>query len=212
MAILAVALVKRIEPEEIARAAYAVELYEVAFEMAVDDGALDATQKIFLEHLLSLLGMTDVGNVFLVHGVEVAALYPAAGESGLYDSLFHHLVGVDDETVGVGDVAAEQYAGHALAGTVLDTVARIYDETTLVLKDSDGPLLAAHVEYDFLFHVARGELFLAVYFHFAAALAELVGGDVENGGVVADMVRGISAGSHYAGNLDFRHIPEEISC
>ena len=58
-----------------------------------------------------------------MHRVEIAALDPGFGHPGLLHALGDHLVGVDYQTVGRRDVAADEYAGEALAGTVLDAVA-----------------------------------------------------------------------------------------
>ncbi len=208
MAILAVPFVKRVEPKEERRAVDTVELDEVPFEMTVDDGTGYASEKIFLKHFLCLLGMTDIGHILLVHGVEIAALDPAAAETGLDHRVFDNLVGIDNEAFGVGDVAADKDAGHALAGAVFDTVARVDDEVAvilLLLKDGDGPLLAAHVENDGFGYFARAELLLAVDLDLAAAFAQLLGGDVEDGGIVADVVGRIGTGSHDAGYFDFSH-------
>ena len=208
VAILAVSLVKGVEPEEERRALDAVELDEVADEVAVDDRALDAAQEVLLEHLLGLLGMAHVADVLLVHRVEVAALYPALCEAGLDHLLLDDLVGVDHEALGIGDVAAYQDACHALAGTILDAIARVDDQRAgvlLLLEDLDGALLAAHVEYDVFVDFSGHELFLAVDLDLAAALAQVLGGDVEDGGVVAYVVGRIGSGSHDAGNFYLSH-------
>ena len=123
--------------------------------------------------------------------MEVAALDPAAGDAGLDEVVFYGLVGVYHETVGVWYVAAEEDAGHAFAGAVLDAVARVYYQRAGVLallQQVDRAQLAAHVDDDVLGDGARVELLFAVNVDFAAAFAQLLGGDVENGGVVAYMV------------------------
>ena len=82
---------------------HAVEFHLIAVEMAVDHCALDATEEVFLQHFLSLLGVAHIGDVLLVHGVEVATLDP-----GLLHAYSLHLsgdglVGAHHEALGVGD-------------------------------------------------------------------------------------------------------------
>ena len=121
----------------------------------------------------------------------VGAFYPATGKSGLDKAVLDHLVGVDDEAFGIWHTRAEKNTGHALADAVLDAVARVYDQGAGVLEALealDRAELAAHVDDDVLGHTRRCELLLGVYVDLAAALAELVGHQIEDGGVVADMI------------------------
>ena len=66
-------------------------------------------------------------------------------------------------------------------------------------------MFATHIDDYVFLDFAGDELFFAVDLHLASALAQLLGCQVEDGGVVADMVRAVGAGSHDTGNLDFSH-------
>ncbi len=176
--------------------------------MAVYHGAAYASQEVFLKHFLSLLGVTHIAHVFFVHGVEIASLYPAGGESGFLYGVLHGLVGVHHKALGVRDSVAQEDACHSLAGAVLDSVARVYHQGSVVLELLQAcyrALLAAHIDYYAFFHASGVELFLRIGVHFVAALAQLVGHDIEYGCVVAYVVGGVCAGSHYSGYLYFSH-------
>ena len=209
VAVFAVAFVERIEPVEIARAPDAVEFHEVADKVAVDDGAGYASQKILLKHFLGLFGMAHVRDILLVHGVKVTSLNPAGRKSGLFQLGGDGLVGVDHQAFGVGDVVSHKYARHALAGTVLDAEAGVDDKAPFLferLKLLDRTLLATHIDDDWLADFVVVELIFRVDRHLAAAFAQLVDNGVEDGRVIAYMIGGICAGSHYGRDFLFCHI------
>ncbi len=144
-----------------------------------------------------------------MHGVEVAAFDPAIVDARLFQAVDDSFVGVDDDTVGVWDIVAEQDAGHAFARAVFNAVAGIDNDAAVVfqlLQSFDGRLLAAHVEDDAFLYKPFVELVFAVNVYCTAAFAQLVGSCVEYGGVVSDVVWRIGAGSHDSGNYDFRHV------
>ena len=95
-------------------------------------------------------------------------------------------------TLRIGDVATQEYAGHAFACAVFDAVARVDDKGAFVFKFlqySYRTLFAAHVDDDVFGDGTGGKLFFGIDAHLAAAFAQLFSGDIEDGGVVADMVR-----------------------
>lgn len=152
--------------------------------------------------------MTGIADIFAVLGVHVGALDPAVGKSGRGELALDNLVGIRHDGFGHGYRRAAQYARHALALAVLDAVARVDDQVAVVLallEQGYGARLAAHVEYDVLGDFAAHKLLLGVYVDCAAALAQLVGGVVEYGGVVADMVGREIRRPHDAGYFDFCH-------
>ena len=176
--------------------------------MDVDDGAGDAAVEVLLQHLLCLLGVTDIAHVLLVHGMEVASLDPAGLEASLLELRLDVLVGVDDEALGIRNTVAQQDARHALAGTVLDTVARVHHQLAGVFKLlqlGDAGALAAHGEDDRLLNVLLVELLLAIDVDLATALAQLLGHEVKNSGVVTDVVGRICPCAHHARNSDICH-------
>ncbi len=123
VAIFGVAFVERIEPEEERCALHAIEFNQVAYEMSVDDGTLYTAEKVLLKYFLCFLGMAHIAYILFVHGMEVAAFYPALAERGILQCTLHTLVGVYDKALGVWDIAPYEYAGHAFACAVLDAVA-----------------------------------------------------------------------------------------
>ena len=54
-------------------------------------------------------------------------------------------------------------------------------------------------------HPRRYELFFAIDIKFATTFTQLIGNNVENRGVVADVIWRKCSGSHYAGNFDISH-------
>ena len=129
----------------------AVELDEVAYEVTVDDGSRNAAVEVFLQHFLSFFGMAHVAHVFLVHGVEVAALDPAIVDTGFFQFVDDGFVGVDNDAVGIRDVVANKDACHTLARTVLNAVSGVDDDSSFIfhfLEQVDGFLFAAHVQND----------------------------------------------------------------
>lgn len=187
----------------------AVELQQLAFYVAVDDGALDAAEEEFLKNLLGLLGMAGEAHVLAVLCVRLAALDPARTYLGGGQGVAYAFVGADDETLRMRDARAHEDACHALAYAVLDAVSRVDDQVTgifALLKHGYGAVLSAHVEDDVLAVGGSGaELLFTVYVHFAAALAELVGDVVEDCGVVAYMIRRECTCAHYPRYFDFSH-------
>ena len=140
--------------------------------------------------------------------MEVAALYPGAIHLRGHHAVFDNFVGVDDKAVGVRDIAAEQNTRHALARAVLDAISAVDDQRAGVfelLKEHHRAVFATHIDDYVFLDFAGDELLFAVDLHLASALAQLLGCQVEDGGVVADMVRAVGAGSHDTGNLDFSH-------
>ncbi len=208
MAVFRVTGIERIEPKEKRSILNAVKLYEVAFEMTVYYSPFYAAQEILLKHFLCFLGVAYVAYVLLVHGVEVAAFYPASGEIAFFQCGGHPLVRIHDKAFRIRYARAYKNTGHALAGAVLYAVARVYDKRTLVLaflQQVYGFHFAAHVDYDILFDLACYELLLAVDAYYAPALAQLVGGGVEYGRVVSYMIGRVCSGSHDAGDFYICH-------
>ncbi len=148
-----------------------------------------------------------------MHGVRLGLLYPAGTHAGAVEAFPYGLVGIHYYAFGVGYVGAEEYAGHTLAGAVLDTVAGVYDEGALVLEalqQGYGASFAAHVDdYAFLCGSCY-ELLLAVDVYLAAAFAQLLGHDVEYRRVVSYMVGGVGARAHYPRYFGFGHYAEVI--
>ena len=207
-AILAVTLVEGVEPVEELRILDAVEFHQITLQVHIDDGAGDATVEVLLKHFLGLLGVTHVAHVLLVHGVEVAALDPAGLKARLLELGLDILVGIDNQALGIRDAVAQQDAGHALAGAVLDAGARVDHQPTLVLKAlqlGDAGALSAHGEDDRLLDFLVVELLLAIDVDLATALAQLLGHEVENGRVVTDVIGRISPRAHNARNSDVCH-------
>ena len=208
VAILAMTLVKWIEPIEEPRTRHAVKLDKVAHKVLIDDRSLDAAEEIFLQHLLRFLGMTHIRHILLVHGMEVAALYPATAETRLYELAFDHLVGVDHQAVGIWDVVPHEYTCHALSRAILDAVARVDYQSALLLElleQVDRPALAAHIHYYIFFDTAVDKLLLGVDIDLTTAFAQLLGDGVEYCGIVADMIGGIGSRSHYCRYLYVSH-------
>ncbi len=111
----------------------AIELDKVAFEMPADDCSLDATEEVFLKHLLGLIGLADVAHVFLMQRLIVGTLDPAPCEACLDKGVAHSLVGIHHNTVGKWNARAKQNAGEALTTTIFDTIAGINHQSTVVL-------------------------------------------------------------------------------
>ena len=147
---------------------------------------------------MGFFGVAHVADVFFVHGVEVAALYPAIVDAGFFEFVNDSLVGVDDNAVGIGDAVAHKDASHSFACAVFDAVSRVDNDAAVVftlLQKFYGFAFATHVQDDAFLHLSGDELFFAVDIDSATALAELLGGSVEDCGIVADMVRRVGAGS-----------------
>ena len=92
--ILAVSLIERIEPIEELRVLDTIEFHQITHQMHINHSTGDATVEVFLKDLLSLLLVTDVAHVLLVHGMEIAALDPATLEASFLELFFDVLVGV----------------------------------------------------------------------------------------------------------------------
>ncbi len=208
VAIFAVAHVERIEPVEEGLPRNAVELYQIARQMTVDDSARYAAVEILLQHLLRLFGMAAIAHILLVHGVEIAALYPEALKAALLKLVAHILVGVHGDGFRIRYSVAEQYARHAFACTVLYAESGVDHQPPLRFKTLEfGYRLpfATHIQNHRLADVGALKLSFAVYIHLIAAFAELFGGGIENCRIVADVIGRIGSGSHHAGYLYLAH-------
>ena len=169
--------------------------------MAVYHSSLDAAEKIFLKHFLGFFGMTYVAYILFVHGVEVAALYPALAHFGFYKLIADAFVGVHYEAFGIWNSATYEDACHAFTGAVFYTVTGVDHEMTCVLKFLKfcyGTLLATHVDYDLLLYLSGNELLFAVSGDGTSAFAQLIRHEVEYGGIVADVIGRECARSHNA--------------
>ena len=181
--------------------------------MHIDHSTLDATQEILLQHLLGLLGMAHIGHIFLVHGVEVAALDPATLEATLLEHALDVLVGVDNEALGIRNAVAQQDACHALAGAILDAVARVNDQASAVfqfLQVVDRFLLATHGHDKIFVDALLVKLLFTIDVDDAPPLAKLLGGGVENCGVVSYVVRRVGSRTHDSSYIDNCHIVKNL--
>jgi hypothetical protein len=181
-----------------------VEFYQFAVEVSVYDRFLDAAQEELLQQFLGFLGMARVAHVFVVERVRLAALNPATVDFHFLEPVDNGLVGVHDYALGIGYARAEQYAGHTLAYTVLDAVARVYNEAAFVfeaLQEGNRPHFTAHVEYNMLVDSTSDKLLLAIYVDLASAFAQLLGNKIEDGGIIAYMVWRKRASAHYPGDF-----------
>ena len=106
-AILAVTLVKGVEPIEELGILHPVELHQVTHQVHINHGTRDTTIEVLLKHFLSLLGVTHIAHVLFVHGVEITALDPAALETSLLQLPFDVLVGVDNQALGIRDAVTQ---------------------------------------------------------------------------------------------------------
>jgi len=206
--VFAMAFIVRVEPPEKRRALHPVEFYEIAHEMTVYDSPLYAAQEIFLQHFLSFFGVSHIAHILFVHGVKIAAFDPATGVPGLYQRIPHTLVSVHYKAFGIRDIGPEKYTCHTLAGAIFYAVAGVYDKPASVLgllQKLDRSTLAAHIHDYILGYVTCNPLLLAVNVDHATALAQLLGHEVENGGIVSDMVGRIRASTHNSSNSNLRH-------
>ena len=194
-------MVEGVEPIEKRLVLYAVEFYQVAHQVLIDYGSLNAAEKVFLKHFLSLLGMAHIAHILLVHGVKIAALYPAALKTGFLEQWLHRLVGVNYQALGIRNVVAHQDACHALTGAVFDAEARIDYQAAFVLillQFGYRGLLATHVHYHALLNAVFVKLVLVIDVHYASALTQVFRHGIKYCRVVAYMVWRICAGAHYA--------------
>lgn len=190
-AIFRMALIVGIKPIEEGLTAHTIELHQVAHQVAIDHGALDAAIEILMEHLLRLLYVAAIAHILLVHRMEVATLDPARGESGTFQLTAHILIGIHDDAVGIGDIIAHQDASHPLACTILDAIATVHHQAAAILeadKFFDRLLFATHIQDDIFPDILLLKLRFAIHRHLATTLAELVGDSIEDCGIIPDMI------------------------
>ena len=123
-------------------------------------------------------------------------------------SWLHVLVGVDNEALGIRNTVTQEDSRHAFTRAVLNAIARIDNKFSLVLKTlqlGDTLAFAAHGEHDRLIDFLVVELFLTIDVHLTAALAQLFGDKIKNGGVVANVIGRVSACAYNARNSNICH-------